>query len=324
MHGYSYGVRKNFLSECFFATNFAACGVYNYTKFSLEVRKARVIYADTLLLVNFSMDFLAIYITVKLKNGVVRPMRMALAAAIGAVWALVVVLFEAYVANIFGQILMLFAHIVCAVVMISVAEGKRTPSIWQAVTFVAVNVSLGGAMTALYSLVGKMLDTSILQNVTNDAASTAVFIIAAAIGGVASLAYGKFRMRSLCQKKLKMTLTAFGDTISFDAMCDSGNLLREPFSGKPVVVLSAKRMEGRLPAKLIEAARDPMNMINLKIEGARLIPTSTVTGSGMMLCFTPERICVEERQIDAVAALDVNSEDYSGCDGIIGQILLNV
>ncbi len=290
----------------------------------MEVRKARVIYADTLLLVNFSMDFLAVYITLKLKNGVARPIKMALAAAIGAIWSLVAALLEVYTESILGQVLMLFAHIACAAVITAVAEGARTLSIKRTVTFLAVNAGLGGVMTALYSLVGKMFGTPTVQSVSDGAMSTAVFIIAAAVAGAVSLVYGKFRARSLTRKTVEMTLTALGDTVNFTALCDSGNFLCEPFSGKPVVVLCAKRMEGRLPTKLIEAAREPMDIVDLQVEGVRLIPTRTVTGSGMMLCFTPERICVEEREIDAVAAIDVSNEDYGGCDGIIGQTLLNV
>lgn len=298
--------------------------MYNYSILSLEVRKARVIYADTLLLVNFSMDFLAVYVTLKLKNGVIRPMRMTLAASIGALWALVVTMLEAYAVNIFGQILMLLGHLVCAALICAVAECERTPRIGQTVTFIAVNVGLGGLMTAIYSIVGRVLDRPALQGIEQNVSSTSVFIIAAAVAGAVSILYGKLRTRALCRKKVKMTLLAFGGEIDFDALCDSGNLLCEPFSGKPVVVLSAKRMEGRLPPRLVCAARDPMDIINLQADGVRLIPAKSVTGGGMMLCFTPERICVEQRQVDAVVAIDTVSEDYDGCDAIIGQALLNI
>ena len=46
-----------------------------------------VIYADTLFVVNFSMDFLALYITGKSLHTPIRPGRLALAAALGALFA---------------------------------------------------------------------------------------------------------------------------------------------------------------------------------------------------------------------------------------------
>ena len=298
--------------------------MYNYSKSVLEVRKSRVIYADTLLLVNFSMDFLAIYITVKLTRGVVRPIRMASSAAVGAVWALVAELLEVYCTGVFAQILMLIAHLACASLIIAVAQRTSVPNVGQTVTFIAVNIGLGGVMTALYSLVGSVFDTSDLQGVSSDAPSAAVFVVAAAIAGAVSLIYGKFRARSLDRKKVQMTLTVLGNTAAFEALCDSGNFLCEPFSGRPVVILSAKRMEGRLPGELIAAAHDHTKMVDLQECRVRLIPTSTVTGGGMMLCFTPTRMCIEGKAVDAVAAIDLNSEGYGGCDGIVGQTLLNV
>ena len=288
----------------------------------------RVIYADSLLVVNFSMDFLALYITLKLQNGVVRPLRMSLAASIGAVWALVSVLLEPYTANIFLQMIMLAAHIVCAAVISSVAAGARRVSLGRTLTFVAVNVGLGGIMTALYAFIGKTA-----WSVTRDGdaasadSSAVVFILAAFVAGAVSLAYGRFKAHSLGRKRVRVTLAAFGKESEIDVLCDSGNLLRDPFSGKPVVVLCAERMKSVLPSELICAAESTEQIAHLPsqmAERVRLIPASTVTGRGMMLCFVPDRIEVEGNIVDAVAALDTHSENYEGCDGIVGQILLNV
>ena len=87
----------------------------------------RAIYADTLLLINFSMDLLSLYITVKLMRGIIRPVRMTRAAGIGALWALASALLELYSANIFGQMMMLIAHLTCAAVISAVAAPIETP-----------------------------------------------------------------------------------------------------------------------------------------------------------------------------------------------------
>ena len=292
------------------------------------MRITRVIYADTLLLVNFSMDFLALYISAKLGSGVIRPIRMAFAASIGAVWALISVLLEAYVTGLFWQILMLLANVICAAVIIAVSLGERTLHLKQTVTFIAVNVGLGGVMTAIYALVGKFASGyDGAASAVGDSASAAVFIIAAAFAGVTSIAYARFKKSYGSRKVVAVTVSAFGKTFDLKALSDSGNLLCEPFSGKPVVVLCAKRMEGKLPSELLALSRDTANITELSDDLAgkvRLIPTSTVTGGGMMLCFTPDNISVEGCGVDAVAAIDVHNEDFDGCDCIIGQTLLNV
>ena len=302
--------------------------MYNYHKELLGVRITRVIYADTLLLVNFSMDFLALYISAKLQNGVVRPIKMTFAAIIGAVWALVSVLLESYVSGFFGQIFMLLANFICAVVIVAVSLGVATPRLRQTVTFITVNIGLGGVMTAIYSFVGKFTNRyGEASSVTGDSVSVAVFIVAAIVAGATSIVYARFKKHYECRKVVEVTISAFGKTFDINALCDSGNLLCEPFSGKPVVVLAAKRMVDKLPQELLNLACDTVDLTVLGGDLAgkvRLIPTSTVTGGGMMLCFTPDSISVEGGSVDAVAAIDAYSEDYEGCDCIIGQTLLNI
>lgn len=286
----------------------------------------RVIYADTLLLVNFSMDFLALYISAKLWSGVIRPIRMMLAAVIGAVWALIAVLLDAYVKGLFGQIFMLCANVVCAAIIVAVSFGERTPKLRQTVTFVAVNISLGGAMTAIYTFVGKFVSYSD-TNITNDSTSVPMFVVAAVVSGAVSIMYASFKKHYANRKIVDVRVNAFGKILELKALSDSGNLLCEPFSGKPVVIIAAKRMEGNLPSELIDAARDTTNITVLDgdlVGKVRFIPASTVTGGKMMLCFIPDNISVDGCSVDAVVGIDVHNEDYEGCDCIIGQALLNI
>lgn len=274
------------------------------------------------------MDFLSLYISTRLFAGSVRPWRMALAAVIGAVWALIATIFEAYCTDIFERIFMLVGHVVCAAVITAVSNGERTVKLKHVVSFVAVNVGLGGMMTALYALLGKMLGTSeSAESVLADDASASVFIIAALIAALTSLAYGRYRAGRIARKRVSVTIAAFGRGLTVEAMCDSGNMLREPFSGKPVVILSAKRVGSMLPSELAHAACDPTGIAALPdgmLGKIRLIPTKTVTGDGMMLSFTPESISIDGNITDAVVALDVNSDGYEGCDAIVGQELLNL
>lgn len=289
---------------------------------------ATVIYADSLLIVNFSMDFLALYITVTLMHMVVRPIRMMLAAMLGAAWALTVTLLEPYTATVFWQIVILAADVACAGIMISAATHERTISLKATLTFIAVNIGLGGIMTALYSFVGRVGNTSLgtLQNGMADS-SPGVFIAAALIAGAVSIVYGKFRTRSSSRRHVSITLAAFGRETILTMLSDSGNLLCEPFSGKPVVIISARSMSGVLPRAVLDAAESPERISDLPEElsrKVRLIPASGVMGKGMLLCFIPDRIGVDGSEVDAVAALDIHSGSYDGCDGIIPQILLTV
>jgi stage II sporulation protein GA (sporulation sigma-E factor processing peptidase) len=76
-----------------------------------------------------------------------------------------------------------------------------------------------------------------------------------------------------------------GKTSAFTARVDTGNSLREPFSGDPVVVVHESVVERMIPSK------DDLNY--------RLIPFDAVSGGGVLEAFRPDRmtICVGKRDI---------------------------
>ena len=64
--------------------------------------------------------------------------------------------------------------------------------------------------------------------------------------------------------------------VRFHALIDTGNRLREPLSGQPVVIAEARLLEGALPQS-----------------GWRELPFGAVGGSGRMVCFKPEALWIE-------------------------------
>lgn len=285
-----------------------------------------VIYADSLLAVNFSMDFLALYIAAKLLHITIRPARLAVGALIGAVFALASVISEPYMRGGAWMIVMIAASVMCAFIMTACALGGRVIS--AALTYGAVNIGLGGVMTALYSFIGKAADAYGVTPVSaSPSTSPLLFAVISLISGAVSLLYGKFRTRSVDRRHVTATIEAFGSKFETTLLCDSGNLLREPFGGKPVLILSAATLEGILPAELIETAKAPERMTSLPeaiAKRIRLIPAGSVMGDGMLLGFIPERINIDGREIDAVAAIGTGTEDYDGSDGIIPQALITI
>ncbi len=273
------------------------------------------------------MDFLALYICAKLLHINLKPLRLAAAAVIGALWALTVVLLDVFIVTFIIQLVLIALSGLCAVVMVRTAYKVHGAAMIRAVvTYVAVNVGLGGVMTALYNFIGRIADAFGISSVsTSPDVSPIMFCAAAAISGFVSLLYGKFRAKTAARRKVSVTMTAFGKETSFEALCDSGNLLREPFGGKPVIIVSSEKLAGILPDEVLGTARSPEAMVSLSPEYShklRLVPAGSVTGGGMLVSFIPERIAVDGREIDAVVAIDTYTTDYDGCGGIVPQILL--
>lgn len=290
--------------------------------------RATVIYADSLLLVNFSMDFLALYITFKLSHITICPGRMSVACILGAIWALMIALLEPYTTSSLWQIVILVGAVLCAAVMISTAAGKRTVLPMLTLSYIAVSVGLGGAMTAMYSFINRAANISErTQSFDGADMSPLMFIIAALAAGAVSLIYGKVRENRMSREHIELTLWVHQKNVTLELLADSGNLLRDPISQNPVIIISAAKLYGILPKSLIDAAKEPGRIIEVPDEmmlGARFVPLKSVTGQGIMLCFRPDRLSVEEKDIDALVGIDVNSREYDGCDGIIPQILLNI
>ena len=99
------------------------------------------------------------------------------------------------------------------------------------------------------------------------------------------LAYGAVRLfqratgreapRSLT---CRVTAVKNGKTAVFTARVDTGNSLTEPFSGTPVIVAEESAAGGLAPAWG---------------EGCRLVPFRTVSGSGLLQAFRPDRLTIQ-------------------------------
>ncbi|MBQ8249250.1 MAG: sigma-E processing peptidase SpoIIGA [Clostridia bacterium] len=289
--------------------------------------KTAVVYADSLLVVNFSMDFLTLYICAKLLHINLKPLRLVTAAVIGALWALMVVLLDALVTVPILQVVLILLSGLCAIVMVMTAYNVHgLASLRAALSYASVNVGLGGIMTALYNFIGRIADTLEVSAVsTSPDVSPIMFCFAAVISGAVSLLYGRFRAKTAARRKVSIVMTAFGKETVLDALCDSGNLLREPFGGKPVIIISAEKLSDVLPRDVIKTAKSPGLMAALPPDFShklRLVPTGSVTGGGMLVCFMPERLTLDGRETDAAVAIDTYTSDYDGCSGIVPQILL--
>lgn len=90
-------------------------------------------------------------------------------------------------------------------------------------------------------------------------------------------------------------------SVILKAKVDTGNTLKEPFSGLPVIVAQCKFVEAILPARLKEylcvsnansAAKDMQSFEVPRFTDFRLIPFKTISGNGLLPAFKATRIKV--------------------------------
>lgn len=255
----------------------------------------QTVYGDLLFLINFSMDYLCFYITAKLLHRNFPRLRALLASVGGGIYA-VVILFSGFVPP-----LELVCDIGAGILMcVAVFTGKKT-GFWKfmlcSLTYIGVSAALAGLMTAMFNLLNSLgLPLGSLEQ-SGDGMPVWLFALLAAISGAATLAGGRFFRKKQSERTADIEISIGGKTIRLSAIFDSGNLVRDPMSGKPVVVADIDSISEALPDALIRAVRknDASYLASLPPDSARrlrLVPSKTATGNGMLYAMTPDRLTV--------------------------------
>ena len=253
----------------------------------------QTVYIDLYFLINFSMDLLGLFLAAKLLSYRVHPARCVLASAFGALYACVELL--AIPSGIAGFLLDAFACAVMAAVAIKRRGNLRQVGAF-AVVYTAVSILLGGAMTALFSLLNKLeLDKILGESEVSDGISVWLFALLAAISGVLSFLGGRIFKKKSARKQGRVRVTYGTRSVTFNALCDSGNLLREPISSKPCIVADLKLINDIFAphsARLIKEGR--ISELDTSDAGRiRVIPARTVSGDGLLYALRADSVLVD-------------------------------
>ena len=255
------------------------------------------VYADLYFLVNASMDLLCLMITSALLHRRAVRWRALLGAAFGGVYAVAELLLGWNgVPGVAADIIAAFC--ICAAVF----AGKRTALgglLQVTAVYALTSVLMGGIMTALFSWLNRL--NLPLESLQGDGLSAWMFAVLAAVAGILTVRGGRFFGRSQKTKSVTLEATLFGKTVTLRAMVDSGNLLRDPVSGKSVIVVEQEKLRGVLPAAFYIGKGKGWIPDHETARKVRLIPTQTATGTGLLTAFLPERLLVTDRRGTALS-----------------------
>lgn len=248
------------------------------------------VYIDLYFLVNVSMDLLCLMITAALLHRQVKRLRAVAGAMLGGGYAVAALLFG------FDGLFGFFLDFAVALLMCTVTFYVRKTTFGRilqcALSQTLVSMLLGGVMTALYAWLNRLeLPFDALQG---DGLSVWTFALLTAVASITTVRGG--RLFGLSQKTKSVTVEAvlFGKTVTLHAMVDSGNLLRDPVSGKSVIVADLSRLSGTLPPALLQAYETgDFTSFLATYENARHIrpiPAHTATGDSLLFAIVPERL----------------------------------
>lgn len=270
------------------------------------IEMKQIIYVDVLLALNFFINYFLLLSVGKVMRGGISRTRICLGAAFGAACSLT--LFLPPLHFLAGG----FLKLAISSVMVLAAFRVRSVRAFcrYLLTTCAVTFGFGGAMLALWLTVAPR--GMYYRNGTVYFSLSPGFVIAVTVAcySVITIAGKICRRLELRGGECRVVIRCEGAECSLRLLCDSGNLLTEPFSGLPVIVARRNSLGNAIPQGFPQSGG----------RNFRVIPYSAVGGEGLLCAFRPE--CVEismgrfRRNVDCYIAVS-DELDASEYDGII-------
>ncbi len=251
------------------------------------------VYADLLFLINAGMDGLCFALTARLLHRPLRVWQWLLGSTLGGVYAVMALLLPwegmwVAISDLATGLLL------CAIVFGGRGTGRRFPA--SAGLYFLTSALLGGVMTALYSL---WTNAGLADHLPTgeDGAGAWLFLALALTGTLVTTKGGRLLSRTARTHTCTVTVELEGRRVSLCGLVDSGNLLREPISGRAVICADEKALAHLLSPTLKVLLSDPTALedptaATSDAHRLRLIPADTATGGGLLAGFVPDKITV--------------------------------
>ena len=261
------------------------------------------------------MDYLCLYITAKILRRAFSLKRIILASILGGLYGIATLLLP------FSSAISLALDILACIVITVISFYKKRQTgqlVIITLLYFGVSMAVGGTMTALFNLLNKL--NLPLDTIENDGISVWGFAFLSIAAGAFSLFGGRFifkkRETSLCT----LTIEFDGKRDTFCGLSDSGNLLRDYVSGKPIIIIDRNCASSLVNTHITDAFLRGEKSNDPAYSSMRLSHINTVSGESVIVILKPIKILIEyeykgkPRQIcpDALFALGNinNSREY--------------
>ena len=235
------------------------------------------VYVDAVMAINFAVDFLLLLGTNRLSGFPCDRKRLIAAAMFGALYSGICLLPDfRFLGNMLWRTVSLG-------LMGSIAFGWSRSAAQRCALFGVLSLALGGMATA----VGRSDLTAL------------------ALAGLGLWCLCRLSMMSApgSQEYVPLEIQYGEQCVKLLALRDTGNTLRDPITGKQVMVINLEAAS-KLTGLTRQQLQSPLETLTKRpMEGLRLIPFSTIgQGSGMMLAKVFEEVTVNGRKERCVVA----------------------
>lgn len=239
-----------------------------------------VIYADILLVINLTVDYLLLFGTARLGGAKFERLKGLFGAFIGALYSLII-LFD------MSRSVMMISKLAASAVMVLITFGKRKTGefIRLLLIFYICGFLFSGFMMLINSFAHAdsffikggivYFELSAMEIV---ASGTAAFLVTEILRRI-------FR-RGEPEGKFIARIYNGGTSAVLKGFTDTGNMLSDPFTGRPVAVAYPKSIKKILSQTEGLSTEKPF----------RYIPAKTVSGTVLMQAFLPDKVIIENEK----------------------------
>lgn len=246
------------------------------------------VYVDVLLIVNGFVNYLLLVMSMKYLRLYISRLRLLAASALGSVFSLKIFLPEI---PLLPELLI--RAVMCAVISLTAfGFGGRRSFLRSSCVFLTVNLLFGGLMSAMLIFIdtGMILYRNGAVYFDIDLKILAVTSVAsfALISALSKIISRRSPTGSLC----RVNVCYNGRTAHGRGFFDTGNGLREVFSGFPVVIARLDAVKELLPDEIRACISD--GDVYAVSGNIRMIPVCTAAGNSVLPSFRPDKIIIED------------------------------
>lgn len=209
------------------------------------------IYLDIIFIENILMNYIILFATLVIikPKTIHQQIRLIVSSIIGSIYAIIVYL------NILTIYSNIFTKIILSIVMVYVAYGAKNfkQLLRQLLVFYLVSFIFGGCTFALIYFI-KPENVKIHNGVFVGTYPIKVALIAGAVAFIITQIVFKINKSRLDSKNQFIDIEIFfkENVLKVKALLDSGNMLSDPISGAPVIIVEKQKLDKIIPEEFLD------------------------------------------------------------------------
>ncbi len=261
------------------------------------------VYLDVVLLENLCMNYIILFATGYLMKIKMKQLRLAASSILGGVYAVIAYLEILPIYSSLGM------KIILSILMVYLAFQPKSIKLLgkQLVIFYLTSFVFGGCAFALLYFI-KPQNILMRNGVYVGTYPIKIALLGGIIGFIVTYIAFKIVKTKLRKKDIlyPIEITLQEKKLSVKAMLDTGNLLKDPISRMPVIVVEKEQLYSLLPTQLLDhieewigGEEEFLNQMEEKelVTRFRMIPFSSVgKQNGLMLGFKADQVVIEKEE----------------------------